>query len=63
MALVTVSPDVSLHGDRKSFEFEDLAGSTSLLSSRSLSQEHHYEDILGQSPLVSFTDFKLKEIA
>ncbi|XP_051247792.1 DENN domain-containing protein 2A-like isoform X2 [Dicentrarchus labrax] len=31
--------------NRKSFELEDLARSTSPLFSRSLSQEHHYEDI------------------
>lgn len=48
--------------DRKSFEFEDLAGSTSLLFSRSMSQEHHYEDILGQTPPLSITDVNFKEI-
>lgn len=47
----------SVHYDRKSFEFEDLAESTSSLFSRSLSQDHHYEDILGQTPLLLFTDF------
>lgn len=32
------------HSDRKSLEFEDLF-------SHPLSQEHHYEDILGQANL------------
>lgn len=40
--------------DRNSFESEDLAGSTSPLFSRSGSQEHHYEDILGQSIMLCF---------
>ncbi|XP_041636724.1 DENN domain-containing protein 2A-like isoform X2 [Cheilinus undulatus] len=33
------------HINRKPFEFEDLTGSTSPPLCRSLSQEHHYEDI------------------
>lgn len=40
--------------DRKSFEFEDLAGSTGPPFSRSQAQEHHYEDILGQTHCLSF---------
>lgn len=50
---------ISVHYDRRSFEFEDLTGSSPPFS-RSLSQEHHYEDILGQSALLSITDFKFK---
>lgn len=41
----------SFHFDRKSLEFEDIPGSNSSFFTRSLSQEHHYEDILGQKPL------------
>ncbi|XP_045927546.1 DENN domain-containing protein 2A-like isoform X1 [Micropterus dolomieu] len=46
--------------NRKSFEFEDLAGSTSLLFSRSLSQEHHYEDILDSSKENPYEDIELE---
>ena len=60
-ALYTNLPFAVYH-DRKSFEFDDLAGSTSPHFSRSLSQEHHYEDILGQSPLLSIIGLNSKEI-
>ncbi|XP_036978362.1 DENN domain-containing protein 2A-like isoform X2 [Acanthopagrus latus] len=45
--------------NRKSFEFEDLAGSTSPLLPRSLSQEHHYEDILDSSKENPYEDIEL----
>uniref|UniRef100_UPI0037E94172 DENN domain-containing protein 2A-like isoform X2 n=1 Tax=Semicossyphus pulcher TaxID=241346 RepID=UPI0037E94172 len=46
--------------NRKSFEFEDLARSTSPLFSRSLSQEHHYEDILDSSKENPYEDIELE---
>ncbi|XP_055367680.1 DENN domain-containing protein 2A-like isoform X2 [Betta splendens] len=46
--------------NRKSFEFEDLAGLSSPLSSRSLSQEHHYEDILDASKENPYEDIELE---
>ncbi|TKS90953.1 DENN domain-containing protein 2A [Collichthys lucidus] len=46
--------------NRKSFEFEDLAGSTSPLFSHSLSQEHHYEDILDSSKENPYEDIELE---
>uniref|UniRef100_A0A8D0ANC3 UDENN domain-containing protein n=1 Tax=Sander lucioperca TaxID=283035 RepID=A0A8D0ANC3_SANLU len=46
--------------DRKSFELEDLAGSTSPLFSRSLSQEHHYEDIPDSSKENPYEDIELE---
>ncbi|XP_044041578.1 DENN domain-containing protein 2A-like isoform X2 [Siniperca chuatsi] len=46
--------------NRKSFEFEDLTGSTSLLFSRSLSQEHHYEDVLDSSKENPYEDIELE---
>ncbi|XP_059182426.1 DENN domain-containing protein 2A-like [Centropristis striata] len=46
--------------NRKSFELEDLAGSTSQLFSRSLSQEHHYEDILDSSKENPYEDIELE---
>ncbi|GLD63130.1 DENN domain-containing protein 2A-like isoform X1, partial [Lates japonicus] len=45
---------------RKSFEFEDLAESTSPLLSRSLSQEHHYEDILDSPKENPYEDIELE---
>ncbi|CAJ1055040.1 DENN domain-containing protein 2A-like isoform X2 [Xyrichtys novacula] len=45
---------------RKSSEFEDLAGSTSQLLPRSLSQEHHYEDILDSSKENPYEDIELE---
>ncbi|XP_034719799.1 DENN domain-containing protein 2A-like isoform X2 [Etheostoma cragini] len=45
---------------RKFFECEDLAGSTSPLSSRSLSQEHHYEDIPDSSKENPYEDIELE---
>ncbi|TNN71912.1 DENN domain-containing protein 2A [Liparis tanakae] len=46
--------------NRRSFEFEDLAGSTSQLSSRSLFQEHHYEDITDSSKENPYEDIELE---
>ncbi|XP_054480260.1 DENN domain-containing protein 2A-like isoform X2 [Anoplopoma fimbria] len=46
--------------NRKSFEFEDLEGSTSPLFSRSLSQEHHYEDIPDSSKENPYEDIELE---
>ncbi|XP_033470180.1 DENN domain-containing protein 2A-like isoform X1 [Epinephelus lanceolatus] len=46
--------------NRKSFEFEDFAGSTSPLLSRSLSQEHHYEDIPDLSKENPYEDIELE---
>ncbi|XP_070709540.1 DENN domain-containing protein 2A-like [Pempheris klunzingeri] len=46
--------------NRKSFEFEELIGSTSPLFSRSLSQEHHYEDILDSSKENPYEDIELE---
>ncbi|XP_039891015.1 DENN domain-containing protein 2A-like isoform X1 [Simochromis diagramma] len=46
--------------NRRSFEFEDLAGSNGLLFSRSLSQEHHYEDILDSSNENPYEDIELE---
>nr|XP_020495169.1 DENN domain-containing protein 2A-like isoform X1 [Labrus bergylta]XP_020495170.1 DENN domain-containing protein 2A-like isoform X1 [Labrus bergylta] len=48
------------HINRKSFEFEDLAGSRGPLFSRSLSQEHHYEDILDSSKENPYEDIELE---
>lgn len=45
--------------NRRSFEYEDLAGSTSPIFSRSLSQEHHYEDILDPSKENPYEDIEL----
>ncbi|XP_030575992.1 DENN domain-containing protein 2A-like [Archocentrus centrarchus] len=45
---------------RRSFEFEDLPGSNSLLFSHSLSQEHHYEDILDSSNENPYEDIELE---
>ncbi|XP_067345655.1 DENN domain-containing protein 2A-like isoform X2 [Channa argus] len=45
---------------RRSFEFEDLAGSTSPVLSHSLSQEHHYEDILDSSKENPYEDIELE---
>ncbi|XP_040000706.1 DENN domain-containing protein 2A-like isoform X2 [Xiphias gladius] len=45
---------------RKSFEFEDLAESTSSLFSRSLSQDHHYEDILDSPKENPYEDIELE---
>ncbi|XP_008299822.1 DENN domain-containing protein 2A-like [Stegastes partitus] len=46
--------------NRRSFEFEDLGGSNSPLFSRSLSQEHHYEDILDSSKENPYEDIELE---
>ncbi|XP_042367564.1 DENN domain-containing protein 2A-like [Plectropomus leopardus] len=46
--------------NRKSFEFEDLAGSTSPLFSRRPSQEHHYEDIADSSKENPYEDIELE---
>ncbi|XP_032361005.1 DENN domain-containing protein 2A isoform X2 [Etheostoma spectabile] len=46
--------------NRKSFELEDLAGSTSPLLSRSLCQEHHYEDIPDSSKENPYEDIELE---
>ncbi|XP_071357636.1 DENN domain-containing protein 2A-like isoform X3 [Trachinotus anak] len=46
--------------NRKSFEFEDLAESTSPLFSHSLSQEHHYEDILDSPKENPYEDIELE---
>ncbi|XP_076578856.1 DENN domain-containing protein 2A-like isoform X2 [Chaetodon auriga] len=46
--------------NRKSFEFEDLAASTSPLFSPALSQEHHYEDILDSSKENPYEDIELE---
>ncbi|KAM9334630.1 DENN domain-containing protein 2A-like [Symphorus nematophorus] len=46
--------------NRKSFEFDDLAVSTSPHFSRSLSQEHHYEDILDSSKENPYEDIELE---
>ncbi|KAM3588047.1 uncharacterized protein V6R79_019992 [Siganus canaliculatus] len=46
--------------NRKSFEFEDLTGSSVPLFSRSLSQEHHYEDILDSSNENPYEDIELE---
>ncbi|XP_034529434.1 DENN domain-containing protein 2A-like isoform X2 [Notolabrus celidotus] len=46
--------------NRKSFEFEDLEGSTSPFLSRSLSQEHHYEDIPDSSKENPYEDIELE---
>ncbi|KAI3366435.1 hypothetical protein L3Q82_000579 [Scortum barcoo] len=46
--------------NRKSFEYEDLARSTSPLFSRSLSQEHHYEDILDSTKENPYEDIELE---
>ncbi|XP_040028810.2 DENN domain-containing protein 2A-like [Gasterosteus aculeatus] len=45
---------------RESFEFEELTGSTSPLPSRSLSQEHHYEDIPDLSKENPYEDIELE---
>ncbi|XP_041833916.1 DENN domain-containing protein 2A-like [Melanotaenia boesemani] len=44
---------------RRSFEFEDLTKSNSPLLTRSLSQEHHYEDILDLSKENPYEDIEL----
>nr|XP_046235454.1 DENN domain-containing protein 2A-like [Scatophagus argus] len=54
------SERVREHINRNSFEFEDLTGSASLPSSRSLSQEHHYEDILDSSQENPYEDIELE---
>ncbi|XP_047191950.1 DENN domain-containing protein 2A-like isoform X3 [Scophthalmus maximus] len=46
--------------NRKSFEFEDLAGSTGPPFSRSQAQEHHYEDILDLSKENPYEDVELE---
>ncbi|XP_028288091.1 DENN domain-containing protein 2A-like isoform X2 [Parambassis ranga] len=46
--------------NRRSFEFEDLVGSNSPLFCRSLSQEHHYEDILDSSKENPYEDIELE---
>ncbi|KAG7240687.1 hypothetical protein INR49_026576, partial [Caranx melampygus] len=46
--------------NRKSFEFEDLAGSNSPLFCHSLSQEHHYEDILDSPKENPYEDIELE---
>ncbi|KAM7367021.1 hypothetical protein PAMP_014946 [Pampus punctatissimus] len=46
--------------NRKSFEFEDISGSNSPLFSRSMSQEHHYEDILDSSKENPYEDIELE---
>ncbi|XP_042259416.1 DENN domain-containing protein 2A-like isoform X2 [Thunnus maccoyii] len=46
--------------NRKSFEFEDIPGSNSPLFSRSLSQEHHYEDILDSSKENPYEDIEVE---
>ncbi|XP_074482280.1 DENN domain-containing protein 2A-like isoform X2 [Sebastes fasciatus] len=46
--------------NRKSFEFEDLAGSTSPLFCRSPSQEHHYEDIPDSTKENPYEDIELE---
>ncbi|XP_026182925.1 DENN domain-containing protein 2A-like isoform X1 [Mastacembelus armatus] len=46
--------------NRKSFEFEDLTSPTSPLFSHSLSQEHHYEDILDLSKENPYEDIELE---
>ncbi|XP_068162901.1 DENN domain-containing protein 2A-like isoform X3 [Antennarius striatus] len=45
--------------NRKSYEYEDMAGSTSLLFRRT-SQEHHYEDILDSSKENPYEDIELE---
>ncbi|XP_037316368.2 DENN domain-containing protein 2A-like [Pungitius pungitius] len=45
---------------RKPFEFEELTGSTSLLPPRSLSQDHHYEDIPDLSKENPYEDIELE---
>ncbi|XP_070784696.1 DENN domain-containing protein 2A-like [Enoplosus armatus] len=50
----------SERANRKSFEFEDLTESTSPLFSRSLSQEHHYEDVLDSSKENPYEDIELE---
>uniref|UniRef100_A0A3P9JZ90 UDENN domain-containing protein n=1 Tax=Oryzias latipes TaxID=8090 RepID=A0A3P9JZ90_ORYLA len=46
--------------NRRSVELEDLLGTNSLLFSRSLSQEHHYEDILDLSKENVYEDIELE---
>ncbi|XP_068442456.1 DENN domain-containing protein 2A-like [Clinocottus analis] len=46
--------------NRRSFEFEDLERSTSPIASRSLSQEHHYEDIPDSSKENPYEDIELE---
>ncbi|XP_074554829.1 DENN domain-containing protein 2A-like isoform X2 [Halichoeres trimaculatus] len=46
--------------NRESFESEDLGGSNSSLFSRSLSQEHHYEDIQDSSKENPYEDVELE---
>ncbi|XP_062239136.1 DENN domain-containing protein 2A-like [Platichthys flesus] len=46
--------------NRKSFEFEDLAGSTGPLFSHTLSKEHHYEDIQDSPKENPYEDIELE---
>ncbi|CAK6949837.1 DENN domain-containing protein 2A-like [Scomber scombrus] len=46
--------------NRKSFEFEDIPGSNSAFFTHSLSQEHHYEDILDSSKENPYEDIELE---
>ncbi|XP_030004689.1 DENN domain-containing protein 2A-like [Sphaeramia orbicularis] len=46
--------------NRKSFEFEDVPRSSSSVFLRSLSQEHHYEDILDLSKENPYEDIELE---
>ncbi|KAM6895771.1 DENN domain-containing protein 2A-like [Xenentodon cancila] len=46
--------------NRKSLEFEDVVGSNSSFFTRSLSQEHHYEDILDLSKENPYEDIELE---
>uniref|UniRef100_A0A1A8R4Z6 DENN/MADD domain containing 2A n=1 Tax=Nothobranchius rachovii TaxID=451742 RepID=A0A1A8R4Z6_9TELE len=48
-----------LDSNRRLFDFEDLGGSTSSLFSCSLSQEHHYEDIVDLSNENPYEDIEL----
>ncbi|CAB1412359.1 unnamed protein product [Pleuronectes platessa] len=46
--------------NRKSFEFEDLAGSTGPLFSHTLSKDHHYEDIQDSPKENPYEDIELE---